>query len=165
MTVIPQEDGTSIDTATGEIVLPEPEATQEELTARDAALADAFADDEAMAALLADPAVAWIPQEAGDAVIGVVTGRWTKTGPTKTGEDFGPHEVIELRIASGKLLAVHMMKTVQRTLMERHNPQIGDRIGIIYKGERRKVNATPAMIARDKADYSDFNMVVYHRAG
>lgn len=148
--IMPNGDVVSPDGEILERGTPEP-SSEAEIEAAAIANADAEADPEMLELLNREP-VAWRP-ETGDKLIGTVVGRYTREE-----SDFGPYEVLEIRTASGVVIAWHAFGTVGRNAIARRNPREGDRIGVTKLGEvESKV--------RGHQPYANYHVVVKKRIG
>jgi len=77
-----------------------------------------------------DYAPAWRPNP-GDALVGEVTDL-----SANTGYDGAPYPIVTVRQDDGRELALHAFHTVARNELAKQRPQIGERIGIKYTGEK-----------------------------
>jgi hypothetical protein len=150
-------NGDVVDTATGEIVDRAGSApTTEDIEARELANREAKADSEMMDALDHKP-IAWRSQE-GDTLIGVVVDRYEREGITKDDGTVPLYPVIEVRIASGDILAFHAFHTAAHSQIARRNPQPGDRIAV------RRLGEIESPVKGRKA-YTDYSIVVRKAPG
>lgn len=78
----------------------------------------------------------WRP-EPGDRLIGVVTD--ISAGHSDYGADY---PIVTLELADGSEVAVHAFHTVLRNEIAAKSPQVGDRLGVKYHGERVSKNGS-----------------------
>jgi hypothetical protein len=77
-----------------------------------------------------DYAPAWRPQ-AGDALVGEVVDL-----SQNTGYDGAPYPIIVVKQDDGQEFALHAFHVVARNELAKQHPQIGERIGIRYTGDK-----------------------------
>lgn len=145
-------DGSKIDTTTGEYwdaAGTKVEREPDEVSAVDLAHRDA-AKDESMFAQLDHTAVGWRPVP-GAKIIGELVGRFEID---EESAEYGAYPVLEIRTDSGAIIAVHGFHTALKSQIRKRNPQLGDRVGIVYNGFRD--NAPGAKFK----GYEDYNMIV-----
>ena len=80
-------------------------------------------------------AEAWIPDNEGDTIIGVV-----ESVTVYTGGEYDDYPVVTLITDDGELRAIHCFGTVLAGHVTKDNPQKGDRYAIRYAGERQSKN-------------------------
>lgn len=73
-------------------------------------------------------AEAWRP-EPGDRVIGKVVGLDERQG------DYEPYPVVTIQTSTNELVAVHGFHSVLKNELAKLAPQVGDEVGIVYKGK------------------------------
>lgn len=93
-------------------------------------------DIERMLGLLGHETEAWEPwkedgEGEGAAIAGTVTDVSYRDG------DWGPYPVLELRDGAGDHYSVPLYHTVLKNEFAKRNPQLGDTVGIAYKGRKQ----------------------------
>lgn len=93
-------------------------------------------DNDMLAELDQEPVIAeaWIPDQEGDTIIGIV-----ETVSTRDGEH-GTYPIVTIQTDDGEHRAVHGFGTVLTGHIEQDKPQPGDRYAIRYAGERGSKN-------------------------
>jgi hypothetical protein len=99
--------------------------------------AAAVAKDGLLAELEKDFPAAWIPTEAGDTVVGVMT----RVGEGVT--QFGPAPVVEVKQADGAEVTVWLFSQMIRSEFARLKPVPGERIAVRYLGDQTVKNKKP----------------------
>lgn len=79
-------------------------------------------------------AEAWIPENEGDTIIGIVESVSTREG------EHGDYTIVTIQTDDGELLAVHGFGMVLAGHLDKDRPQTGDRYAIRYAGERGSKN-------------------------
>lgn len=102
-----------------------------------------------MAEAAADYPESWIPENAGDHLIGFFAGL-TK-GPTA----FGESPIVLINVA-GTLRSVWVFHEALKSQFLRARPEIGEEICIFYKGKRKAKNPTPGR----SPEYHDYVVTV-----
>jgi hypothetical protein len=151
------DNGDVVDLATGEVVERHgSQATAEEIDARELANREAKSDPDLLDAL-DHKAIAWRSQE-GDTLIGIVVDRYDREGIMKNDGTVPLYPVIEVRIASGDVIAFHAFHTAAHSQIDKRNPQPGDRIAVRRLGEV----SSPV---KGRQAYTDYNIVVRKHQG
>ncbi len=93
-------------------------------------------DTDMLSELDQEPVIAeaWIPENEGDTIIGIV-----ETVSTRDGEH-GTYPIVTIQTDDGEHRAVHGFGTVLAGHIEQDKPQPGDRYAIRYAGERGSKN-------------------------
>lgn len=74
-------------------------------------------------------APAWIPEEVGDRIVGTVVNLGSYDG------GYGEYPIVVVTAdLDGNEYAIHGQGSVLKDELNKKNPQIGDRIGVEYKG-------------------------------
>lgn len=79
-------------------------------------------------------AEAWIPENEGDTIIGIVESVSTREG------EHGDYTIVTIQTDDGELLAVHGFGMVLAGHLDKDKPHTGDRYAIRYAGERGSKN-------------------------
>ncbi len=98
---------------------------------------DPFAGmDDLLDQVTEDDAEAWIPKEAGEGIVGIVTKRdQTRSDFAADGEDpFVPTVVLETK-AGDKYRVIAYSSMLKREIVDK-DPQVGDTMAVKYFGER-----------------------------
>lgn len=134
-------------------VLTDKPIVQDEIDTRQQALDDAASDADLVEAL-DHQAVAWVPQDVGDKITGVVVERYQ----VDTDYGTGVAEALDIQTSSGMIAAVRGYGQVLDSQIRRRDPQPGDRIGISYLGLVESK-------AKGHQPYRNFRVVVRPAAG
>jgi hypothetical protein len=104
-----------------------------------------YADLDAMVQVDAEP---WMPKS-GDRLFGVVLGV-----ETADYSEYGEYPIVFIQTPDGTEVAFHAFHTVAKTAILRADPRPGNRIGIMYKGQKEGSGGN------GKNDYENYRVVV-----